>query len=107
MKIEHVKKQDYQYWGLNDGNDCPDVCRISDIDPDAQVNERPPLFARVCIEMIAKGIQAHISKASFQDLLLERQHFEWAGANGDQKGDALVILWLSLKKINPTNKVGI
>ena len=57
--------------------------------------------------MTEKGIQAHISKASFQYLLLERICFEWAGANGDQKWDGLVMLWLILKKINPTTQVGI
>ena len=57
--------------------------------------------------MIAKGVQAHISKASFQYLLLEKKHVEWAGANGDQKWDGLVMLLLILKKINPTTQVGI
>ena len=82
LKLEHVKKQAYQYLGPANGNDCPDVLRISIIDTETQVNVRPLLFARVCLEMIAKGIQAHISKASFQDLLLEKKHFEWAGVNG-------------------------
>ena len=107
LKLEHVRKKAYKYWAPANGNDCPDVLRISDFDPDTQVNDRPLLFARVCIKMIAKGIQAHISKASFQYLLLEKKHFEWAGANEDQKWDGLVTLWLIWKKINPTTQVGI
>ena len=47
-----------------------DVLRILDIDPDTQVNDHTLFFVRVRLEMIAKGTQAHISKASFQDLLL-------------------------------------
>ena len=107
LKLEHVRKQAYHYWGPDNGNDFPDVLSISDIDPDTQVNDRLIFFARVRLEMIAKGIQAHISKASFQDFLLEKKCFEWAGANGDQKWDGLVMLWLILKKINPTTQVGI
>ena len=78
-----------------------------DIDPDTQVNDRPLLFARVCLEITAKGTQDHISKASFQYLILEKTYFEWAGANGDQNWDGLVMLWLIFKKINPTTQVGI
>ena len=107
LELEHVKKQSYQYWGPANGNDSPYVLRISNIDPDAQVNDRPLFFVRVCLEMIEKVIQAHISKASFQYLLLEKKHFEWVGANGYQKWDGLVMLWLILKKINPTTQVGI
>ena len=61
----------------------------------------------VRLKMIEKGIQAHIYKSRFQNLLLEKKTFEWAGANGDQKWGGFLILWLVLKKINPTNQVGI
>ena len=70
LELEHVKKQAYQYWGPANGNDFPDVLRISNIDPDAQVNGRPLFFVRVCLEMIEKVIQAHISKSSFQFFFL-------------------------------------
>ena len=62
---------------------------------------------RSVFEIIEKGIQAHISKANFQYFLLEKICFEWDGANGDHKWDGLVMLWLILKKINPTTQVGI
>ena len=52
-------------------------------------------------------IQANISKASFQYLLLEKQNFEWDGSNGEQKWYVLVMLWLILKKIYPTTQDGI
>ena len=48
LKLEHVKKQSYQYWGQANGNDCPEVLRISDIDLDTQVNDGPLFFALVC-----------------------------------------------------------
>ena len=35
LKLEHVKKQAYQYWGPGDGNDCAYVLGISDIGPEA------------------------------------------------------------------------
>ena len=107
LKLQHLNKKAYQYWRPANGNDLPDVLRISDIDSDTQVNDRPLLFARVRIEMIAKGTQDHISKTSFQYLILEKTYFEWAGANGDQNWDGLVMLWLIFKKINPTTQVGI
>ena len=65
LKLEHVKKQAYQYWGPANGLDCPDVLMISVIDPATQVNDCPLFFARVRLEMIAKGTRDHISKASF------------------------------------------
>ena len=68
LKIEHVKKKACQYWGPVDGNDLPDVLRISNIDPDAQVNDLPLLFVLVPIGLISKGIQ--VSKASFQYSIL-------------------------------------
>ena len=83
LKLEHVRKQAYHYWGPDNGNDFPDVLSISDIDPDTQVNDRLIFFARVRLEMIAKGIQAHVSKARFQYFLSEKKHFEWVGDNGD------------------------
>ena len=64
-------------------------------------------FCGFVVEIIEKGIQAHILKAIFQNLLLEKLHFEWDGANEDQTLDGLVILWLILKNNNPTNQVGI
>ena len=76
LKLEHVKKQAYQYWGPANGNYCPDFLKISDIDPDTQVNDRSLLFEQVHLEMIEKGIQAHISKASFQDFLLKKKYFD-------------------------------
>ena len=107
LKREHVKKQAYQYWGPADGNYCPYVLMILDVDPAAQYDDRPRFFAQVCIEIIAKGIQAHISKSRFQYFLLERQDFEWYRANGYQKWHVLVILLLITKKNNPTTQVGI
>ena len=107
LKLEHVKKQAYQYLGLDNGNYCLNVLSISVIDPDTKVHDHPHFCARVRLEMISKGIQAHISKASFQDLLLEKKHFEWAGVSGDQKWDGFIMLLLVLKKINPTTQVGI
>ena len=70
LKLEHVKKRAYQYWGPSNGHDCPDVHMVSNIDSATQANDHPLFFARVCLEMIAKGIQANISKAIFQDLRL-------------------------------------
>ena len=107
LKLENVNKQACRYWVPGDGNYCPYFLGISNIDPALQVNEHPLLFARFSLEMIEKGIQDHISKTSFQYLLLEKQHFQWNGANGDQKWDGLVMFWLTLKKINPTTQVGI
>ena len=40
-------------------------------------------------------------------MLLEKQHFEWDGANENQKLDGFVMLWLISKNNNPTNQVGI
>ena len=76
LKLQHIKNQAYQYWGTADGNDCPYFLTVWDIDPDKTGNDGPWFFALVCHEMIAKGIQAQISKASFQDLILENKHFE-------------------------------
>ena len=41
LKLEYVKKQSYQNWGPVDGNFCPDLLRILDIDTNTQVNDRP------------------------------------------------------------------
>ena len=46
LKLEHVKKQAYQYWGPADGNDFPDVLTILGIDPDTTVNDLPSFFLR-------------------------------------------------------------
>ena len=54
--------------------------------------------------MTAKEIQAHISGASFQYLLLEKQHFQFTGTNGYQKWYGLVMFLLILKQINPTTQ---
>ena len=47
LKLEHVKKQAYQYWGPANGFDFPYVLTISVIDPATQVNDCPLFFARV------------------------------------------------------------
>ena len=107
LKLEHANKQAYQYWIPVDDNDFPDALAISDIDTAGDARNHPFFFARVWIEMIVKGIRSHISTASFQELLLEKQNFHWTGTKIDQKWDELVMLWLILKKINPTTQVGI
>ena len=56
LKLEHIKKKSYQYWGPANGNDRPDVLMISVIDPDTQVNDHPIFFVRVRLEMTEKGI---------------------------------------------------
>ena len=107
LKLEHVKKQDFHYWGPGDGNDCPGVLPILYISTSATADDHPFFFARVCLEMIEKGIQVHISKEIFQYVILEKQDFEWTITNEDHKWYGLVMLWLILKKINTTIQVGI
>ena len=89
LKLEDEKKQAYQYCGTGDGNYCPDILEILDIDPADQVNHCRLFFTIVSLEMTVKGIQAHISKSSFQYLLLDEKHFQWTGSTVDQNWDGL------------------
>ena len=112
LTLEMVQKAARRTWmavapSIPFATPMPAALDIVDIDPAANVAQRPQFFRHTCSVMIAKRIEASLDKASLQSLLLERQAFLWTETNGTFHYDGPTMLYLILSKVNPSVRVGI
>ena len=111
ITLEMIQKHARQTWGTLAGlawaDPIPADLVAATIDPGANAAQRPQFFCRTWSIMIVKRLMASIEDDSLKSLMLNKHKFSWTKVNGTIHYDGPTMLWLLLKKINPSVCVGI